>query len=156
VFSTIIVFALFGAATGALYTLNSLGMVLTYRGTGVINFASGAVGMVGTFAYWILGTDAHWPTGLAVVGGLAVSGALGYIIYLLMRPLRDASNLTRVVLTLALLVAIVAIVQIKYSPADTYTVTTFLPLTPLKVLGTDIGEDRLWLIGISIVLTAVI
>jgi ABC-type branched-subunit amino acid transport system ATPase component/branched-subunit amino acid ABC-type transport system permease component len=151
-----IVFALFGLATGALYTLNSLGMVLTYRGTGVINFASGAVGMVGTFAYWLLGQNAHLPTALAVLGGVAVSGALGFLIYLLMRPLREASNLTRVVLTLALLVAIVAIVQIKYSPADSYTVNSFLPLRPLRLLGTTIGEDRLWLIAISIVLTAVI
>ena len=49
---TIFTFALLGAAAGALYAISAMGIVVTYRGSGTVNFASGAIGMVGAFVYW--------------------------------------------------------------------------------------------------------
>ena len=50
-----LLFAILGIATGSLYALSALGIVLTYRASGVINFASGAMGMIAAFLFWQLG-----------------------------------------------------------------------------------------------------
>ena len=45
-------FALLGLGAGAVYSLTALGIVLVYRGSGVVNFAQGAIGMVGAFIFY--------------------------------------------------------------------------------------------------------
>ena len=54
-----------GLSTAAVFALAASGLVLTYTTTGIFNFAHGAIGMLGAFAYWQL---LEWgvPTGLAV------------------------------------------------------------------------------------------
>ena len=45
-------FAILGLGAGAVYGVTALGVVLVYRGSGVLNFAHGAVGMVGAFIFY--------------------------------------------------------------------------------------------------------
>ena len=59
-------FAVLGLGFGALYALAAQGVVLIYRGSGIINFAQGAMGMVGAFVYYEL----HYQP-IALGGGLA-------------------------------------------------------------------------------------
>jgi sulfate-transporting ATPase len=47
-------FALIGLAGGGAYALVALGVVAVYRGSGVLNFAQGAIGMVGSYVFWDL------------------------------------------------------------------------------------------------------
>mgnify|MGYP000165026408 CR=1 FL=1 len=44
--------ALLGLGTGAIYALAAQGIVLIYRGSGVINFAHGAIALLGA-ATWL-------------------------------------------------------------------------------------------------------
>ena len=48
----VIRFALLGFGVGALYALASQGLIVIYRGSGVLNFALGAIGMAGVFVQW--------------------------------------------------------------------------------------------------------
>ena len=107
-------FAVLGLGFGALYALAAQGIVLIYRGSGVINFAQGAMGMIGGFAYYELhyepialgGGLAHerWPFWPALAVGVAISALLGLLTYVLvMRPLRHASPIARLVATLGVL-----------------------------------------------------
>ena len=43
-----------GFGLGALYSLASQGLMVIYRGSGVLNFAHGAIGMVGAYVEWEL------------------------------------------------------------------------------------------------------
>ena len=45
----VIRFALLGLATGAVYAVLAQGLVLVYRGSGLLNFAQGAIVVAGTF-----------------------------------------------------------------------------------------------------------
>ena len=54
-------FGLLGLGIGALYALASQGLLVIYRGSGVLNFAQGAIGMVGAYLYWEM-TDEARPT----------------------------------------------------------------------------------------------
>ena len=42
-------FAILGLGAGAAYTLLAQGIVLIYRGSGIVNFAHGAIAMFGAF-----------------------------------------------------------------------------------------------------------
>ena len=58
----ILLFALFGLGTGALIAGIALGIVLFYRGSGVINLATGAIAMFAGYTFWSLRTGIFGPT----------------------------------------------------------------------------------------------
>src|ERR1700728_4381222 len=96
---------LLGLGAGSLYAIAAIGLVLVYRGSGVVNFAQGAMGMVAAYTFFEVHQKAHLPAVIAVFVGLAASGAIGAVFHLLvMRRMRDASMLAKIVATLALLV----------------------------------------------------
>ena len=152
-------FALLGLGLGAIYALAAQGIVLVYRGSGVLNFAQGAMAAVGAYAY-VAATDADFPTWLAVVAGVLASAAIGVLTQvLIMRPLRDASPLTRLVATLGLLTVLqAALIGWPFNFGDQQRfVTGFLPsglFAPFKDV--SVSVDRIWLLGIAVVLSTVL
>ncbi len=149
---SVIVFAILGASAGAIYALGSLGIVLTFRGSGVINFASGAMGMVGAFLFYFLRDQHAVPSAVAAIAGVTLAGALGYATHLLMAPLKAASNLTRIVVTLALMVVLVGVVGLKYPAGNTYTDTSLLPTDAVSFLGVRVGANQLLVIVVAAVI----
>ena len=136
-----------------MYALSALGVVAIYRGSGVINFASGAMGMVATFVFWILADQHNWPVFAALLVGVGTSGALGVVThFLIMRPLRDSSNLVKLVATLGVLIALQSGMALIYG-ANPLIAQPFLPHGEVTIFGATVGADRLWLFGIAIVLT---
>ena len=81
-----------GLATAAILAVAASGLVLTYTTTGIFNFAHGAMGMLGAFAYWQLRFDWGWPAPVALVVVLGVlAPLLGVVIErVVMRGLHDA------------------------------------------------------------------
>ena len=53
----VLLFVLLGLGGGALIAGIALGVVLTYRGSGIINLATGAVAMVAGYSFWSLQSD---------------------------------------------------------------------------------------------------
>ena len=66
-------FALLGLGAGSVYALMALGLVLVYRGSGVLNFAQGAMGMIGAFTFYVWRDD-----GMPTVLAFALSVATGH------------------------------------------------------------------------------
>src|ERR1044072_1018252 len=100
-------FALLGLGLGALYALTAHGIVLVYRGSGVLNFAHGAIGMAGAYVQWELASQHGVPYWPATACGVLASAALGVLTHLLvLRPLRRASSLARLVGTLAVFIVL--------------------------------------------------
>ena len=152
--NSVIVFAILGASAGAVFALGSLGIVLTFRGSGVINFASGAMGMAGAFIFYLLADQHSVPPGIAAIAGIAVSAALGYATHLLMAPLKAASNLTRIVVTLALMVVLIGAVGLAYPAGNTYTDTSLLPTSAVSLLGVRVGANQLLVILVAAIIAA--
>src|SRR5580698_7759594 len=111
----VIRFALLGFGLGALYSLASQGLLLIYRGSGVLNFAQGAIGMVAAYIEWEISVHNGAPFIVGLLGGVLASALVGALTHLLiMRQLRRASPLARVVATLGVLVVLQALAVIKY------------------------------------------
>jgi sulfate-transporting ATPase len=154
--TTAIQFAVFGLGIGAVFALLAQGLVVTYNGSGVLNFAHGAEAMIGAYVFWQLRHEEHWSflTSFTVaVGGVTLIG-LG-IYQLIMRPLRTASSLARVVATLGVLVTAqgAAILIWGLNPKGLNS-----ELTPrvFTIGGVIVPVDRLILVGIAAGLTAVL
>ena len=147
----IILFALLGLGTGALIAGIGLGVVLTYRGSGVINVATGAMAMAAGYAFYSLKTVVDTP--VALVGTLAFTIVLGAAVELLcFRPLRTASPLARLVSSLGVLLTLQAAATLIYGTGS-LPAPSVLPRDTVEVTGVAIPADRFWLTGIVIVIT---
>jgi sulfate-transporting ATPase len=145
-------FALLGLATGALTALVALSLVIVHRVSGVLNFAAAALGAIGAFACYSLRDDFGWPTPLAVAAGLVVGVLLGLLTYMVMAVLRNTSLLSRLIATLALLSSAEALMLVLWSNQLSQP-DSILPTRNLVLGGSiRIGEDRLIIIGVVLVL----
>jgi branched-chain amino acid transport system permease protein len=76
-------FVVSGMAVGSLYALGGIGLVVLYRATGVLNLASGAIGMASAMVAWQLVqwgifAPAAWLLGIAL--GVLLSVSYGRVI----------------------------------------------------------------------------
>jgi len=154
--SQVFQFAVIGLGAGSLYAIAAIGLVLVFRGSRVVNFAQGAMGMMAAYVFYELHQNWHLSVVLAIPAGLLVSGALGAAFYYFeIRQLKDASNLIKIVATLALFVIAQEVINLVFG-AQPRTVNSSLPTNSVTILGASIGEDRFWIFGIVIVLTVVL
>jgi branched-chain amino acid transport system permease protein len=90
-----------GLATGSVYGLLALALVLIYRSTSVLNFAQGEMAMFTTFAAWsILQWGEYWvmfPLVLLMAAGLGA-----FIERVIIRPVEGAPVLNIIIVTLGL------------------------------------------------------
>ena len=148
---TIVEFAILGLGLGGMYALMSLGLVLVHRVSTTINFAQGAIAMVGTYVYWdIYQHSSFWVAYPIALVATSVLGALIYII--IIRPLRNSSQTARLLATLGVLATITAAVSLVF-PAQEVIVPSSLPSRGVRLLGATLGESQLWLFGIAVCLT---
>ena len=149
-------FALLGLGLGALYSLASQGLMVIYRGSGVLSFAHGAIGMVGAYVEWEVKVKHHQPVWLAWLAGLATCAIIGALSHLLiMRQLRRASPLARIVATLGLLIVLQAGAVLRYGARNTQ-VNSELPRTLVHPFGLQkliVSEDRFILVGIAAIMS---
>src|ERR1041384_2022561 len=97
-------FIVIGLTTGAIYAMAALGLVLTYRTSGIFNFGHGAVAMMSTYAFYSL--RQHLPTMPALlIAVFFIAPLIGIVIdRALFRRLAGAGPTAGVVATLGLLV----------------------------------------------------
>ena len=71
-----------GLVVGSAYGLTSMGLVLTYRTSGIFNLAHGAVGCAGSYAFYELWRQRGLPMGVALLLTLGIfAPALGATLY---------------------------------------------------------------------------
>src|SRR6202011_96552 len=115
---TALQFAALGFGAGAAYALLAQGVVLIYRGSGILNFAQGAIAMIGAYVFWDARDNHGWSTLPALALALVLSALLGLVISQgIMRPLRRASPLARIIATLGVLITLQAFAVFKWGSA---------------------------------------
>jgi sulfate-transporting ATPase len=147
-------FLIIGLGAGATYALFAQGAVLIYRGSGLVNFAQGAIG---TFAAYIafvdLQGDLEWPTLPAIVVAVIVGGATSLAFQaLILRALRRAAAIVRVIATIGLLGLLQAVVLKRYG-AGNQRVDSYLPDDVFEWAGVKVQQERLYLVAITLAVT---
>ena len=115
-------YAIRGLPIGCVFALMAVGVVLTYKTSGVFNLAFGAQAFVSAAVYYETRVRHDWPIPLAFLLAVVVLGpAIGYVLdRALFRHLRTAPPLARLVTSLGLLVAIPQMVQIWFGSSPAY------------------------------------
>lgn len=113
-------YTLVGLVMGAVYAIAASGLVLTYTTSGVFNFAHGAQAMLAAFLYWQFSVGWGLPVPVAFLLVVLVVGPLtGVLLHkLLMHGLRDVSEVTRVVVTVTILLGMVSLSQQIWNPTE--------------------------------------
>src|SRR5215213_4624981 len=117
-----------GLGNGAVFAALALALVVTYRSSGVLNFATGAIALYGAYSFALMrrGTllllipglpqkvdlPGEVPFALALVLAVAISSLLGVILYVLVfRPLRNAVPTAKAVASIGVMVLLTALVS---------------------------------------------
>ena len=138
-----------GLATAAILAVAASGLVLTYTTTGIFNFAHGAVGMLGAFAYWQLRFGWGWSTPRRPGGRARVlAPLLGAVIErVVMRGLYDAPETSRVVVSIGLLAALLGVGLWVWPPDVARPFPRFWGNESVSVLGVDVTWHDVIAIG---------
>jgi len=148
-------FVLIGLGAGAAYALFAQGAVLIYRGSGIVNFAQGALGMVASYVcFQTAQRDLKYSIGvsiaLAILSSVLVALAFQFLI---LKRLTRAAPIVRLISTLGLLAVAQAAIALKYGNANK-PVPPFLPHATWNWHGVIVQEQRMYIIAIAILLTA--
>ena len=146
-------FIVIGLATGAVYGLAGIGLVLTYKTSGIFNFGYGAVAALVAFVFYFL-----WEHGLpwgaaAAISVLVVAPILGLLLELMARTLNGASETIKVVATVGLILIVESIGTLWF-PVNPPTFPTFLPQSTVQMLGVNVTWAQIILFVFSAVAAA--
>jgi sulfate-transporting ATPase len=162
---------LLGLGNGGVFAALALALVITYRASGVVNFATGAVALYVAYTYASLRRgdllvpipglpktiDLGEPLAFApaVAISLVLAAVLGALLYVLVfRPLRDAPPLARAVASLGVLVVLQGVLAIRQGTSPV-SVAAIFPNERWELGSVNILSDRFWL-AVTIVVLAVV
>lgn len=148
----VFVWLVLSLGAGSAYALLGNGIVAIYKGSGVLNFAQGGIAMFATWCYLAL-VDASIAQGVALVIvmiGAAICGAA--LAVGILRPLRDAPTLAKVLVTLGLLTALQGLAALIWGN-NAMLMPSLLPSEGISIGDSFVGEDRLYMAGIALIST---
>jgi ABC-type branched-subunit amino acid transport system ATPase component/branched-subunit amino acid ABC-type transport system permease component len=152
--SLLLPFIIAGLTTGAVYGLAGVGLVLTYKISGVFNFAHGALAAVGAYAFYELHIRHEMPWALAAAIVVVVVGPLmGLILELLARRLQGTSLALRVAATVGLLLIVEAGAVLIYGTTELRQVPVFLPGGSFEISGTTVNWSDVETFAFALVAT---
>jgi branched-subunit amino acid ABC-type transport system permease component len=148
--NSLLPFIVTGIVTGSVYGLAALGLVLTYRTSGVFNFGHGAIGAGAAFLFYTLHVTHHMPWPAAAAITLVVFGVVvGWIMEFITRGLGDVPEAVVVVATVGILLGVEGYLYLQYGDV-TRRFPDFLPTSGFRLSGVNIS----WSEVITVVLSA--
>jgi sulfate-transporting ATPase len=149
-------FAVLGLGAGGVYALTAQGVVLIYRGSGVVNFAQGSIGMIGAYTAY-LSHENGVVTPVALALGVGLGAAIGAATHLLiMRPLRHAPAVSRLVATLGVLTVCLTLGEELWGERARL-LAKLLPTDGVTLFDdVVVGKDRLLIVAVAVAVTAVL
>ena len=131
-------YVILGIFGGSIYALAALGIVLTYKTSGIFNFAYGGLAMLCAYVFWQMRDRWHWSQWIAIpVLLLVVAPVIGLILEGIFRPLAAASAEIQIVVALGILAFCITLVPNIWS-------TTPHNLSPVFPNGHFEIESVLW------------
>ncbi|MHB1776022.1 MAG: ABC transporter permease subunit [Acidimicrobiales bacterium] len=154
--SSLLPFIVIGIATGAVYGLAGTGLVLTYKTSGIFNFAYGSIAAISVFVfYWL--HDEHgmaWPLA-AVLCVLVLAPIEGLLLELLARALEPVGAMLKVVATVGLLLIVLGAGTLWYGN-NTSSFPAFLPTSTVRMLGVNVQWQQIIVVIVAVVASGIL
>jgi branched-subunit amino acid ABC-type transport system permease component len=139
--NTFFQYAVPGVVDGAIYALCALGLVLTYKTSGVFNFAHGAMAAAAAYAFY----QFRVRNGLVIVGLIG-----GLLLERIAHWLASAPTVNVVVATVGILVALQSLATAVYG-ASAIQFADYLPTSGFHIQNVLVSGGDLIVIGLSLV-----
>ncbi len=148
-------FIVIGITAGSVYGLAGTGLVLTYKTSGIFNFAQGSVAAVAVFVFYWLNVQhgMAWPLA-ALIAVFGAGTAMGLVLERLAELLADVSDTLKVASTIGIVLLVLGLGQLWYPSAP--VVPSYLPTSTVEVLGVNVGYDQITVFVIALVATFVL
>ena len=145
-------FLISGIANGSLVAIAAMGLVLTYKASGIFNFAHGAIGAVaaGVFYQLYALNDLPWPVAL-VVTLVAVGLVFGFLMERVAAFVANASTTMKVVSTLGIMISLTSLFNLRYG-GITKEFPSFLPQETFRVGGVNIAWEQVIAVVVGLAL----
>jgi len=140
-----------GLAIGSVYSLVAIGIVLSYRAAGVVNFAHGELMMVSAYAYALV----HDLTGsplweiVAALGAGAVGGMLCFVLTAVV--LRRSTEITLVIGTLGLLILLQSSARHLFTDTPLRAEPWLFSDRDISLFDTLLSANSLLILGLALV-----
>ncbi len=162
-----LLFPLLGLGTGAAYAAIALGVIVVHRGSGVVNFAQGALAMYPALVYVELRAtgDLRLPVigipgrvdlggpmalGPAILVALVVAAALGAVAHVVVfSHLHDASPLTKLIASVGFTIVLQGLALEQFGNG-TRRADAILPADVVGIFGRPAPQDRFWLTAVVV------
>jgi ABC-type branched-subunit amino acid transport system ATPase component/branched-subunit amino acid ABC-type transport system permease component len=150
-------FIISGVVTGAVYGLAAVGLVLTYRTSGVFNFAHGALATVSAYLFYTLHVSqgVAWPIA-AFVCVFVVTPPIAFVLELVGRAIARSGLATQVAATVGLALVVQAFVLLVYGISETRVVPVFLAHGQTKIGSAIVQYSDMATVAIAVVATALL
>ncbi|KRB80416.1 branched-chain amino acid ABC transporter permease/ATP-binding protein [Nocardioides sp. Root190] len=120
-------FVIAGLVTGSIYGLAAVGLVLTYKTSGIFNFAHGAMATVSAYGFYTLYVDQGLPWfWSALVCVLIIGPLMGLVLEALTRMVARATLELQIAATIGVLLLVQGGVTLVYGQIEVRTVPVFL------------------------------
>jgi ABC-type branched-subunit amino acid transport system ATPase component/branched-subunit amino acid ABC-type transport system permease component len=149
-------FIITGLVTGSVYGLAGLGLVLTFRTSGIFNIGYGAVACGAAFVFYALNVQHGWPWGLAALVAVLVYGPIAGIgLEMVARTLDGASETVKVVSTVGPILVVAGIAALWF-PENPPPFPHFLPQSTVKILGVYVTWEQIIVFLFAVAASAVL
>jgi ABC-type branched-subunit amino acid transport system ATPase component/branched-subunit amino acid ABC-type transport system permease component len=144
-------FLIVGLVSGSVYALAATGLVLTYKTSGIFNFAYGAIAATAVYVFYFLHVDHGMPWPIAGFISVFLLGPfMGLGFELVARRVIVLGAAWQVLATVGVVVAVEAGAAIWYG-SNTVPFPPYLPTQTFGVGGVNIGYDQLITILVGLV-----
>jgi ABC-type branched-subunit amino acid transport system ATPase component/branched-subunit amino acid ABC-type transport system permease component len=147
-------FLIAGVVSGSVYGLAGCGLVLSYKTSGVFNFAHGALATIAAYLFYTLHVQhgLSWPLS-AAISVIAVGVVLGLVFEPFARRIIEAPVALQIAGTVGVMIAVEAAATLVYGP-DQILVPSYLPTNSFTIGGLTVTTDQVIIIAIGLALTA--
>lgn len=167
-----LVLMLTGLGSSAVYAAIALSIVITYKGTGVINFAAGSMGMWTAYVFHSLVVSGQLVLPIILIPSRISLGHVSFVLamtlalleavliglmahFLVFRPLQNKPSLAKVVASVGLMLTLQALVILRFGTNQLAPVP-ILPHSDVRILGQSVDVQNLWLSLITVAVTLVL
>jgi ABC-type branched-subunit amino acid transport system ATPase component/branched-subunit amino acid ABC-type transport system permease component len=143
-------FIIIGIVSGSVYGLAGVGLVLTYKTSGIFNFAQGALATVAAYAFYYLNVDVGlaWPFA-AIISVLILGAALGLGFEVMARRVARGPLAWRIVAMIGIVLIVEAVFTIVHG-ASTLTTPHFLSQSTVRIFGAFVTWEQIIVTVISL------
>jgi branched-subunit amino acid ABC-type transport system permease component len=147
-------FFVIGITSGSVYALAGMGLVLTFKTSGLFNFAHGAQAALAAYVMFEFWERMGWPWPLAAAASLVLVGVIGGLaLELVSRALTSAPLASRVAGTVGLLVAIQGALIVVFG-APALHMRFFLPTKLVRLVGVNVRVEQILVTLIAVAAAA--